>query len=527
MVDLATPEKVDAVIVGGGAAGCLIAAKLSQRGKHVVILEQGPAWEPEDLVSSQIWNRRLKWAGSVVQVAGKHPIGHNYNTGWGMGGAALHHFGNWPRLHEADFHVKSEHGKGLDWPIGYADLRPWYDRVQREVGLAGDAKREVWRPPGEPYPMPPLQSFRQGEVLAKGFASIGLRTAPMPAAINSVAYKGRPACLYDGWCEAGCPIGALVNPQATYLAQARKAGTDIRPHSTVTRVLTDARGGRAIGVEYYDAEQARHVQPAGLVILASNAVQNPRLLLNSATDKHPDGLANSSGLVGRYFMAHFGAAVKALFDEDLENYRGTSGNQFMCQDGYGKARSNGPFGSYTWQIGAAVKPNDITGIATARGDLFGTALHDFFKRAARGLTGLNAMGEQLPDPDNRVVLSDLKDAHGFPVARVVHSADDNLLRLAQHCQDEGKAVMKAAGATEIWTPPNLGWIHVMGGTVMGRTAQDSVCDSFGRTHDVANLVLAGTGLNPTEGGVHPTFTLHALAMRASDHMLAHWGSYTA
>ncbi|HXM84418.1 MAG TPA: GMC family oxidoreductase N-terminal domain-containing protein, partial [Stellaceae bacterium] len=254
---MAQGDKVDAVIVGGGAAGILLAAKLGHGGKKVVVLEQGPAWQLSDLVSSQIWSRRLKWGTPPVQLDGKNPIAHNFNTGSGFGGAALHHYANWPRLHPEDFRMKTQYGRGLDWPISYAELRPYYDRIQIEVGVSGDAKAEVWRPPGAPYPLPALKTFRQAEVMAKGFAAIGQRTAPMPQAILSRPYKGRPACIYDGWCDAGCPIGALANPLVTYLPAAQKAGADFRAHSYVTRVLMNDKGDRALGVEYYDAQKER------------------------------------------------------------------------------------------------------------------------------------------------------------------------------------------------------------------------------------------------------------------------------
>lgn len=528
---MANLDKVDVVIVGGGMAGCMMAAKLAFAGKKVVILEKGRHWQNQDLISNQIWARRLKW-GDAVELTGTHPIAHNFNTGWGMGGAALHHYANWPRLHPEDFKMHSLYGKGVDWPISYDDLRPYYDRVQKEVGVSGDAKKEVWRPPGEPYPMPPLKIFRQGEVMAKGFAAVGMRTAPMPVAITSVEYQGRPACLNDGWCDAGCPIGALANPLATYLPIAEKYGTQVRPHSTVIRVTTNAAADRATGVEYYDERKEKQVQPADIVILAANAVQNPRILLMSTTDKHPDGLANKSGLVGRNFMGHFGAKVLGMFDEDLENHMGVTGNQLMCQekykkDSHGSGGMGGPIGGYTWQICSALKPNDLTGAVNARVPLFGDELHAFMKRAVKGLTSIQAMGEQLPDPDNRVSLSERKDEFGLPMAKIAHSADDNTMGLFKYALAEGEKVMKAAGAKEVWTAPTPGWIHVMGGTRMGTGAGNSVCNGYGQTHEVPNLVLAGTGLHPTEGGLHPTFTVHALVMRSAEHMLAHWSSYAA
>ena len=521
---MANSEKVDVVIAGGGAAGWLLAAKLGQAGKKVVILEQGPAWKTDDLISSQIWARRLKWGGPPVMLDGKDPDGYYLNTGWGFGGAATHHYANWPRLHPEDFRMKSQFGRGLDWPIGYDDLRPYYDRVQKEVGISGDAAAEVWRPPGEPYPMPPMALTAQGRAVARGFAAMGLKTAPMPVAINSVAYQGRPACIYDGWCDAGCPTGALANPLVTYMPTALAAGAVAHARCNVTRVLTNDRGDRATGVEYYDAEGQRQAQMADIVVLAANAVQNPRILLNSATDRHPKGLANSHDLVGRYFMAHGGSRVLGLFDEDLQPYLGIIGNNLMSQEGYQKDAHGGPFGSYTWQITSAMKPNDFSGMAGTRPDLIGQDLHDFMHRAARGLATLNALIEQLPDPENRVTLSAKKDRFGAPLANLTHANGEDLTGLFQYTLARGQSIMHAAGAKEVWPMNGLGLIHVMGGTIMGSGVENSVCNSYGQTHEIANLVMAGTGLHPTEGGVHPTFTVHALVMRSADHMLASWGS---
>src|SRR4249920_602932 len=265
--DMAAFEKADAVIVGAGAVGAVFAAVLARAGKKVVVLEQGPDWQLSDLISADIWARRLRGSGSAILYEGRHPVGRTADHGWGTGGAALHYSANFPRLLPSDFNMKSEHGRGLDWPIAYTDVAPYYDRVAREIGVSGDAKAEErWRPPGDPYPMPPLKTFRHGEVWVPGFASVGITVAPGAVGVNSTEYQGRAACIHDGWCGAGCPTGALANPQATFLGEARRNGAQVRPMSTVTRVLTNAQGTRVTGVEYYDANKERQVQEAGVVV---------------------------------------------------------------------------------------------------------------------------------------------------------------------------------------------------------------------------------------------------------------------
>ena len=389
-------EKADVVIVGAGASGSVFAAVLAKAGRKVVVLEAGPDWKLSDLVSSEMWGRRIRPAGAPIVLEGKNPFGYAGQAGWGVGGAQLHYFANHPRLLENDFKMKSEHNRALDWPISYQDVAPFYDKVARDIGMSGDAKaEETWRPAGEPYPMPPMKTFRHGEIWVKGFESLGIRMAPAPVAINSTDYKGRPACMHDGWCAAGCPIGALANPHATYLGEARKVNAEVRALCTVTRVLTDPQGSKVVGVEYYDEKKQRQVQEASVVVLAAWPGQIPRIMLNSATDKHPNGLANASGLVGKYLMAHTIAGTAALFDEDIQNHLGTIGAQFMSYDRYGKTSYKGAFGSSYIACGAAQKTHDF---ANSRPDLFGAELHAFMKRAARGFTRISIFGEELPNP---------------------------------------------------------------------------------------------------------------------------------
>ena len=171
--------------------------------------------------------------------------------------------------------MKSEHSRGHDWPISYEDVAPFYDKIAEQIGVSGDAKaEEPWRPAGKPYPMPPMKVFPAGKVWLKGGEATGIRFIPMANGMNSTQFKGRDACIYDGWCAVGCPIGALANPLVTYLGEARKAGAEVRALSNVTRVLTDQTGRRAIGVEYYDAKKERQVQEASVVVLAAWSARN-------------------------------------------------------------------------------------------------------------------------------------------------------------------------------------------------------------------------------------------------------------
>ena len=521
----ARPEKVDAVVVGAGAAGSLYAARLAQAGKSVVVLEAGPPWEMSDLVSSQIWARRLKWGGPPVeQTSQPRTFGHNSNMGSGYGGAALHHFGTWPRMPADAFRLKSLHGRGLDWPFDYDELRPWYDRIQAEVGISGDAAAEPWRPPGAPYPMPGLQQFAQGRILARGFERLGLPVAPLPAAITTIEFKGRPPCQYDGWCDAGCPIHALANPLATHLLQARDAGAELRPHSTVLALLPGEHE-RAAGVEYADRQGTRIRQEADLVVLAAAVVQNPRILLNSRGPRWEAGAGNRSGMVGRYLMLDGAGAVYGMFSESTENHLGVSAGQLMHRALYGE-REGAPFGSYQWQIGWAMKPNDIFGVAISRPDLFGQPLHDFIRRGSRHLANMVAMVEQTADPANLVELGTGTDRFGTPLPRIVHSFGRDTTSLWQYCAEEGQRVMNAAGAKETWAGRMNGG-HPAGGTIMGNDPGTSVADSNGRLHEIPNVVVAGSGLHPATGGASPTFTLLAVAERSADHVIRNWAELSA
>jgi len=249
---------------------------------------------------------------------------------------------------------------------------------------------------------------------------------PAAVAMNSVDFQGAPACIYDGWCHVGCPIGALANPQVTYLGESAGRGCGGPALSTVTRVLTDASARRRPASSMSIAMGEKHIQPASVVVCATWAAQNPRLLLNSATDKHPNGLANASGLVGKYIMTHFTARHDAMFDDDLEGVKGTIGGQFMSYERYSKTAHPGAFGSTLLVCGGAAKASGLTGLHNARPDLFGVKLADFMKRAVREFTRFNR-GLAKSNRRSRTAV-ELVDGEGrvrMPLARIVHNYDDN------------------------------------------------------------------------------------------------------
>ena len=465
-------EKVDVVIVGAGASGSVFAAVLAKAGRR------SWCWRRDPTGSSPTSSARRCGDGGSGRPAPRScskariPFGYAGQAGWGVGGAPLHYFANHPRLLENDFKMKSEHNRGLDWPISYQDVAPFYDKVARDIGMSGDAKaEETWRPAGDPYPMPPMKTFRHGEVWVKGFESLGIRMVPAPVAMNSTDYKGRPACIYDGWCHVGCPTGALANPHVTYLGEARKARAEVRALCTVTRVLTNPQGTKVTGVEYYDDKKQRQVQEASVVVLAAWSGQNPRIMLNSATDKHPNGLANASGLVGKYMMAHTIAGTAAMFDEDIQNHLGTIGAQYMSYDRYGKTSHKDAFGSTYIACGAAQKTHDF---ANSRPDLFGAELHAYMKRAARGFSRISIFGEELPNLENRIELVSEKDAFGMPLARLVHSYDQDAVAVWTANVEEGQKAAQGGrrqgdlvGACHTDEPPPGRHHHGHGGRQLG------------------------------------------------------------
>ena len=386
---------------------------------------------------------------------------------------------------------------------------------------AETAPREPWAPPGDPYPMEPLPDLPQSRVLQKGFEAREIPTAPNTQAINSRVYRDRDACILDGWCDSGCPIGALANPLVVQWPRALAAGAKLRNHAEVTRITTDPSGRRATGVEYRDEAGELHVQPARIVVVACHTIPTVRLLLLSSNTAHPDGLANRSGRLGRHFMSHAAAVVFGLFEEETEPYLGLTGGNLLSQHGYDDKRpAADAFGSRAWVAGQAAKPNGLLGIALSRPDLRGSALEAFMRKATRHLGQMTAFCEETSLPENRIELDPKqRDRSGLPGAKVInHLPAENAARVAL-AREEGLAILRAAGAKETWAAPTAA-IHQVGGTPMGSDPAQSVTNAHGQTHELENVFVAGSSLFPTLGAVNPTATLCALALRTADFIKA-------
>ena len=337
----APSDLVDFVIVGSGAAGGILAKELSAAGFAVVVLEQGPRLGPADFDHDEF--------GMAYQMKlANHPLTqpHTFRAtaadtarpmlaviyGRLVGGSNAHFTGNFWRLRPIDFNEASVLGgvprAGLvDWPITYDELEPYYTKVEWDVGVSGLAGASPFEPPRtKPYPMPPLPVKSSGVLMEKGARALGLHAQPTPMAINSEPYDGRPPCQHCGFCLFFmCEFGAKSTSMAAMLPRAEATGRcELRPGSYVARVETND-SGRATGVAYFDAKKRLHLQRAKAVVLCANGAETPRLLLNSASSRFPNGLANSSGAVGKYLM----------FNTSLPVETNTIGIDPSLKDGWG------------------------------------------------------------------------------------------------------------------------------------------------------------------------------------------------
>ena len=531
-------ETVDFVVVGSGPAGAVIARELSQGGFTVLVLEQGPRLYPSDFehdelkyqflhgitndpgASPQTFRRTA--ADTAVRMAANPLVYARI-----VGGSSNHFTANYWRFHDIDFHERSVlgsiSGTGFaDWPISYAELEPYYTKVEWDVGVSGLAGASPFDPPRtKPYPMPPLPVKSSGVLLERGARKLGLHPFPAPMAIVSQPYRNRPACVNCGFCMAfGCEVMAKSSALYTMIPEAEETGRcEVRPESYVFRVETNAKG-RATGVRYFDRDKRERFQKARAVVLSANGAETPRLLLSSASARFPQGLANSSGMVGKHLMFNQGTGVHAVFEHELNEYKSVQVTR-VIHDFYDSDPRRGFYGG--GGIDARIGPQPI-GWALATGSDMPRWGADLTARIEAFPRSMLAAGHttSLPLETNNVTLDPtLKDAWGMPAIRLTYKDHPDDLSMSRFLQDRAVEIMNAAGAQKVWradVAERSGGVHLLGTCRMGNDPASSVIDKYHRTHDVPNLFLCDGSSFVTSGRGQPTMTIQALAFRAADHI---------
>ena len=532
-----TSDEVDFVVVGSGAAGGIIAKELSENGFRVVVLEQGPYLTEADFTHNEIkvLNEDLltnhpKLQSNTFRKTPDEKAKPQRALVYGrlVGGTSVHFTANFWRLHEIDFVERTKlgpiSGTGFtDWPITYADLEPYYTKVEWEIGVSGLAGASPFDPPrSKPYPMPPLPTKASGVIFEQAARKLGWNPFPAPMAILSQPRPGRSACINCGFCLAfGCEVGAKSSSLASAIRMAEKTGRcEIRPNSYVHRIELDANG-RANGAVYFDAQRNVHLQKAKAVVVSANGAETPRLLLLSANKQFPNGLANSSGLVGKYLMFNSGAIAVGVFDQPLNDYKGFAVSRILHDFYEMDPHKVGFYGG-----GGIDARFDVTPINFANGGLppgtprWGKEFKDTLAHNFTRTMELMSHGTSLPLESNSFSLDpELKDAWGLPALRVTYKDHPDDLKLATYLNARALEILDAAGAQKKWSFPieeQQFAVHLLGTCRMGNDPKTSVINADHRTHDVKNLFLCDGSSLVTSGRGQPTMTIEALAFRAAD-----------
>jgi len=521
-------DPVDVLIIGAGASGAAIAWSLAETKMRILCLEQGDWMNPADYPSTgRDWEARAmgdySFSPNRRQNPADYPINEddspikiaNFN---GVGGGTVLYAGHYPRFHPSDFRVKTLDGVADDWPIDYPTLSPYYDENDRMMGVSGLEGDPAYPP--KPSLMPPLPLGKAGETVARGFNSLGWHWWPSDSAIATAPYDGRDRCINLGACLSGCAQGAKASTDITYWPHAIRAGVELRTRARV-REITLNEQGMANGVIYYDAEGRECFQAAEVVILASNGVGTPRILLNSTSTLFPDGLANRSGLVGKNLMFHPYASISGVFDTPLDGTRGPV-DCIWSQEFYETDLSRGFVRGYTYEMtrGRGAVMTALGGMMAGRIP-FGEGHHDAYRALHDRITGMVAICEDLPEEHNTVTLdSELKDPDGIPAPKITYTLSENSRDMLSFSVARASEVLQAAGAVDILSEAPLavgGW-HLMGTARMGTDPEKSVVNEWGRSHDVKNLFVVDGSLFVTSAGVNPTRTIQALALYVADQM---------
>ena len=501
-------QPVDMVVVGCGAGGATLAQRLARRGWRVVVLEAGPFWDPDtDWVSDEAGAHDLYWTEPRV-IGGQDPVelGKN-NSGRGVGGSMVHYAGYTPRFHPSDFEVRARDGVAADWPISYKDLRSHYERVERELPVAGE-----WWPWGDPHGYPHAPHPVSGGALRtwEGARRCGIEMRVGPVGITNGSFGNRPHCIYRGLCLQGCKVNAKASPLVTHVPDAIAHGVEIRAGCMASQVRTDS-SGRCTGVEYFH-EGRESFQGAEAVAVAGYSIETPRLLLNSTSTRFPDGLANDHDLVGRGVMVQGAPQVGGRFEEEVRMYKAPP-PEICSEQFYETDPARGFVRGFSIQTVGPL-PVGWAEHVMAEGH-WGHALREYMRDYNHWFT-LGVLSELLPSPENRVTLAEERDANGIPVARLDYTQGENDRANIAYAKERLHEIMDAAGAQETLAIER--YAHLVGGCAMSDSPLNGVVNSDHRAWSVPNLFIADGSVMPTQGSANPALTIMALASRLADRL---------
>jgi gluconate 2-dehydrogenase alpha chain len=558
-------KPTDVVIVGLGAAGGVAVLPLTQAGIEVIGLEAGTWLRPDDFAPDELRNNFRGWP-QAVQKANREIPTHRANRNAPMsprlaihpmmnavGGTTLHYWAQSWRLNPWDFKVVSEttrrYGasrvpKGStveDWPFGLEELEPYYDKVEYEIGVSGQAGNVKGKidprgntfegARGREYPMPPLRGTSFTDMMADAARKLGWRPFPGPAAVTTRAYQGRAGCAYHGYCSrGGCHINAKGSTAVTSIPKAqatKRLSVVTEAHVTTIEVGVN---GRVSGVNYIKGG-TEYFQPAKVVLVASYVYENVRLLLLSKSKPFPNGLSNNHGQVGRHYFSHNQiGGVTALFPKRLNNWYGLPAQGVAvdewADDNFDHSGLDFIGGGNLW-VYSDRRPISAASMSTyGRAPRWGSAWKAFIKQNADSWNVSYLQKTTLPYEVNYLDLDPtVKDPLGFPVCRITADYQDNERRVSTFIQDKMVEWYKAAGAiaTEKTGMGTMGpTTHAYGGTRMGDSAETNVVDRWGFSHEAPNLGILGASVMGTSGARNPTLTAQALAWRTADRLAKNW-----
>jgi choline dehydrogenase-like flavoprotein len=539
-------KRVDAVVVGAGAGGGIVAKELAAAGWSVVLLERGKWYDAWDCRKDDLRNQRTSALGNafgpddernprvLVDDRGRERVlkasggGYNNNAACVGGGTLSYGAMAW-RYMEKDFRMRSTYGAPAgstleDWPISYADLEPFYEKAEWEIGVSGDDSGNIFKAPRKkPLPMPPLPPSREHRILDAGARKAGLHPFSIPMLRNTVPFNGRPGCMRCRWCVGfACEVNAKCGTQNTVIPTALATGLcELRTECMAKEILT-TDAGQVTGVAYFDRQGHLQQQEAGVVVVSCCAIESARLLLNSKHRLHPAGLGNRHDWVGRNLQGHTYSGAYGRFEEDLYDDLGPGASIAVCDHNHGNP---GLAGGATLCNEFIRLPYQALSTLPPGSPRWGAGHKDLMRRLYRRTVAVQGPTQEMPVFDSRVQVDpQVRDAWGIPVARMSGTRHAHTLEIARFMAGKAEQWLRAAGAVETWKkipgPGLSGGQHQAGTCRMGSDPKTSVVDPHCRVHDFDNLYVADGSVHVTNGGFNPVLTIMAIAYRASSHIVA-------